>query len=239
MNSLTERIAWWRAQWAPMTSLALVPMTDAMISEKGWTSCYGVGGVGSIPVRMRWLRAECAESLPPGLTMSDIYRSPISSLAAVKAKRGALPPGYSNHNYGGAVDVDVDMTMRRMGMKSKAALDEYMTGFGWHCHRSDHRRGSEDWHYNHLPDRPAGAYSSDEAEARLVALYGAAWAALKADVRAEQTALKAAGMYEGIVDGDAGPMTKSGREVFKRTWLTKPTANYHRVLWLVAESRRY
>jgi hypothetical protein len=235
MDTLTERIAWWRAKWAPRASLELVPMTDALIAERDWSSIYGDG---TIPKRFRWLRQECLDSLPWRLTFSDIYRSPISSLAAVKAKRGALPPGYSNHNYGGAVDIDVDAAMRTYNM-SKRDLDEYMAASGWHCHRSDHRRGSEDWHYNHLPDKPAGAYSSDEAEARLVALYGAAWATLKANVRAEQTALKAAGMYEGLIDGDAGPMTRSGREVFKRTWLTKPTANYHRVLWLVAESKRY
>lgn len=221
-----------------MKTLDLVPLTPEMIAAKRWTSCYGRG---DIPIRFRWLRAECADSLPSDLVFSDIYRSPMGSLAAVESQRGALPPGYSNHNYGGAVDLDVDATMRKHGMRRKEDLDDYMAIAGWHCHRSDHQLGSESWHYNHLPSAPAGRLSSDEAEAHLVSLYGSAWDALRRSVKAEQVALKASGKYEGLIDGDAGPMTRAGRKAFERSWNPRDREvwDYHRVLWLVAASLPY
>jgi hypothetical protein len=217
-------------------TLELVSLTDDMISARDWRSSYGVG---DIPSRMRWLRADAAAALPAKLVMSDIYRSPTSSLAAVKSRRGALAPGYSNHNFGGAVDLDVTASMDRLGLTSKEDLDLFMGAADWYCNRQDHQMGFESWHYNHLPCKPSGKFSSDEAESRLVEFYGSAWDDIEGDIKLEQIALRAVGLYEGRIDGDSGPMTRSGRQAFKRAWLTKPTARYSRVLWLVAESRRY
>jgi len=218
-----------------MSGLDLVRLSDELIADRRWTSCYGDG---TIPSRMRWLRAECAASLPPDLVFSDLFRSPASSLEAVARGRGALPPGYSCHNFGGAVDLDVDATMRRLGY-TKKRLDEYMAAAGWYCHRSDHKRGSEDWHWNYLPSPPSGRLSSDEAERHLVDLYEAQWSALRSDLHAEQTALAALGLYRGAIDGIVGKQTRSARAAFSSAWLTRPTADYYRVLWLAAQAKRY
>ena len=92
----------------------------------------------SMPARMRWLRPDAAASfaqIADVVTVSDMFRSPDSSLQAVREGRGAAAPGRSSHNYGRAIDVDIDHTMRDLKFTTKRALDDFMAGHGWHCCR--------------------------------------------------------------------------------------------------------
>lgn len=189
---------------------------------------YTINGVpGRMPTRMLWLHPQAAASLPLWAVVSDMYRSPASSLQAVREGRGAQPPGYSLHNYGIAIDLDVDATMRGYGNSpsgarapaAKAGLDEAMERRGWFCHRRDHQRGHEDWHYNYLgPDAvisPKVKTTINYAEQRVLQLYGAE---LDLNEWEAQRALAMLGLYHDKIDGVLGPMTRQAVLTFQAQW---------------------
>lgn len=135
-----------------------------------------------LPARMRFLHPYAAVSFDTDLVdrvvVSDMFRSAKESLAAMRRKKGVQPPGWSPHNYGLAVDLAVTATLRKGGFGSKRKLDDWMESVGWFCHRRDHVRDSEEWHYNYLGEGAivTGNYSCDEVEARIQELYGDAFA---------------------------------------------------------------
>lgn len=83
------------------------------------------------------------------IEVTDCFRTPQGSLDAMRSKRGVQPPGRSAHSYGLAVDLTIDEILRSPTWSYERILD-HMAAYGWHCHRRDHRRGSEDWHFNWL-----------------------------------------------------------------------------------------
>lgn len=185
---------------------------------------YTIKGVADrMPDRALLLQPDAARSFMADLarvvTVSDMFRSPESSLAAVRAGRGAKAPGFSGHNYGLSIDLDVEATMKRIG-HGKRALDLWMAEHGWFCHRSDHAMPSwkpinEAWHWNFLPGHTWGKSSPAALEARIVEQYGEGYSL---DVVEQQMALRDQGLYRGEVDGDAGPLTREALRAFQRTW---------------------
>lgn len=181
--------------------------------------CLGIYD-GALPARMRYLHPTAAEAfvgIAGVAVVSDMFRSPESSLRAVREGRGAQPPGYSAHNFGLAIDVDIAATMRRLVVTTKAGLDAAMESHGWYCHRRDHVVGAEAWHYNYLGPGAtvAGALTSDEVESRILGLYGDA---LGPDNRECQRLLARLRMYGGELDGAIGPLTREAARVFERAW---------------------
>lgn len=188
-----------------------------------------------MPARARYLHPYAAVAwgkIAGWAVVSDMFRSPESSLAAVRAGRGAQPPGYSAHNYGLAIDLALeddarahgDGALTRLGRHlgigrraTKAQLDAEMESHGWYCHRRDHVLGFESWHYNYLGAgaRPAGVVTSDEVEARILELYGAELAPTDATC---QISLARLGLYGGAIDGDVGPLTREAARAFERAW---------------------
>lgn len=198
-----------------MLVLSLVPVPPCL-------GIYDVAGIPhkSMPARMRYLHPDAARAfaeISPWAVVSDMFRSPESSLRAVREGRGAQPPGYSAHNFGLAIDLDIAASMRGLGVHTKIALDAEMERHGWFCHRRDHVVGSEAWHYNYLGAgaKVAGTLTSDEIEARIVALYGPA---LSPDDRECQRLLGKLHLYSGEADGDLGPLTREAARAFERAW---------------------
>ncbi len=202
------------------------------------TGIYKVDGVADrLPERMRYLHPSAVPAfrrIAPYVRVSDMFRSPESSLAAKAAGRGAKAPGYSGHNFGLSIDIDVDWALRpgRIVVKSgKRGLDAWMAEQGWICHRADHRRGAEDWHYNFLGTGAHRFGSSAQAlEARILALHGSQFNEVAVSV--EQDRLFALRLYTGDIDGQVGPLTTQARLAFCRAWnITKPsTSKYYRTL---------
>ena len=197
------------------------------------------------PKRMAYLEPGAWQALRlaflawPTLRWTDLFRSPEASLAAVAAGRGAQLPGYSGHNYGFCVDIDVDYALGGPTSrgKTKYKLDEHMESYGWVCHRRDGKRGREDWHFSHIPYATiAGNYSSDELERKIVDNYGAYWAEAAANVAVEQECLRECKLYSGELDGKPGPLTEQARKVFRRAWKIgdNEKQRYIRTLSLVA-----
>lgn len=152
------------------------------------------------------------------VTVSDMFRSPESSLNAVKAGRGAKAPGYSGHNYGFSIDIDVTATMVAVHAVTKEGLDAWMKTRGWFCHRQDHKRDREEWHYNYFGvgfELPKGVSSSTILERMIVDNYGGYFSLSNKEA---QTALKRIGLYGGDIDGLIGPRTRTAIQLFQKTW---------------------
>jgi hypothetical protein len=185
---------------------------------------------GRVPKRARFLEPSAARSLialaaaHPWLTMTDVYRSPEASLAAMRTKRGVQQPGYSGHNYGESIDLDVAVCLQA-GQLSYAALLELMAGSGWYCHRRDGGTGSEAWHFNHLAADAerllALAYAPDVAtwakplEQRLQDRYAGAWVYGTEELQRQLARLW---LYRGEVDDSLGPLTRESVYAFQRAW---------------------
>lgn len=183
---------------------------------------YAVKGLDfkSLPARMRFLASDAAASfaeIEPWAVVSDMWRSPESSLQAVREGRGAQPPGWSAHGIGLAIDLDIAASKALLGVATKAALDATMERHGWFCHRRDHVLGFEAWHYNFLGvgAKVAGALTSDEVEAAILARHGAELAPDDAEC---QRLLAKLGMYGGEIDGDIGPRSREAARAFERAW---------------------
>ena len=186
---------------------------------------------GHVPKRARFLEPGAATSLlglvaaHPWLTFTDIYRSPESSLAAKRTKRGVQPPGFSAHNFGLAVDLDVGDCLKG-GKLRYPELVENMRQAGWYCHRRDlDQTAMESWHFNFLG--PGAAQLIQQAdpqaantwawpvEARIVELYGEAF---KLDALEVQMGLAALRFYTGDLDGALGPLAREAVGAFQRAW---------------------
>lgn len=191
---------------------------------------YTVKGKGpdSMPDRMLRLHPDAAVSFAAmeaktPLVYSDVWRSAEESLRACQEKRGVQPPAFSAHNYGLAVDVAVDATLARTGWTYQNLLD-FMAKFDWHCYRRDGKLGSESWHFNYLGSESTAALVkagtgnawSMAAEHMIQFYYGAQLALTPLEV---QQALKELRIYNGPLDGDIGPRSKTAIQAFERAWV--------------------
>lgn len=199
---------------------------------------YGRSGTG-FPRRMAYLHpdaaslfAEMQDSMSWSVTLSDCWRSSVASLnrkwpPGRPMRPGTQPPAFSAHNYGLAIDIDVDRTLRVLGC-SKEHLDVTMAKHHWFCHRRDHRRGREDWHYNCLgvgghPQRLlmlASRRSTARAvEHAIVELYGRSWEMTPLELQQHLAAVR---LYDGELDAIIGPLSISAIKAFQRAWHLKP-----------------
>lgn len=181
------------------------------------------------------------------LRVSDIFRTPESSLMAMQQKAGVQPPGFSGHNFGFSIDVDVAACLKSFGL-DKAGFDSLMETYGWFCHRKDHARAFEEWHFNYfgIGDEAApflaacakSTVTSAGVEAKILQHYGAEF---KLDTEALQQQLQKLKMYGGSIDGDFGPRSQAAVLAFERAWRLpedgQPDARMMRTLACVAAER--
>ncbi len=193
------------------------------------TGIYTVKGrIAQLPDRMRYLHPSAAQMYPAiqdWAVCSDMFRSPESSLAARRSGRGAMPPGYSAHNYGLAIDLDLLASAKNLARMvkrpklTKREFDEALAAAGWFCHILEpHEWGAfEAWHYNALGihAQPQGRRSSDDVEDAIVALYGKQ---LDPDIIECQAALQTLGLYHGELDGSPRELTREATRAFQRAW---------------------
>lgn len=217
--------------------------------------CKGIYGPdkNKMPARALYLAPLVARSfllISQTVIVSDMFRSPESSLAAIRADRGAKSPGFSGHNYGLAIDLDVKNTLRQSNFSGKEALDSFMQHNGWYCHRRDHLTGKskmhpndESWHYNFLGPgvviSPRVNSTSGYIEAEIQKHYGDK---LKLSSTQIQECLKKLRLYSGELDGAIGPISKEAIRVFQRAWgideTGKPDLKTQRTLAYVSADRQ-
>lgn len=188
---------------------------------------------GQVPFRARLLDHEAAVSLlqleadsGDGLVYTDVYRSPNASLLAMKTKRGVQAPGYSAHNFGLAVDLDVGATLARHRWRFPE-LEYFMEAHGWYCHVRDHDgTRPEHWHFNYLGQRALVYLMAAEpnypktwhmaVEHFIRDQYGDAF---KLSPEQSQRALKSLSLYDGEIDGDIGTLSREAIGAFQRAWM--------------------
>lgn len=183
------------------------------------------GAPPHLPDRAKLLHPDAAGSLAAyfaknGMGVaSDVFRSPEESLQAMLTKAGVQPPGWSAHNFGLAIDWDVEQMLKRLSQPYWAFLAG-LEEFGWFCHRRDGKRGSEDWHttFGQLSHRvdPANPQTwASVAEDAILRYYGDSLYPSGTDL---QESLKALGLYSGPVDRLVGPQTMAAVRVFGAKW---------------------
>ena len=188
------------------------------------------------PARMSLLHPEAAEAfdlvqkdMGKKLRVSDMFRTAEQSLQARAEKAGVQPPGFSLHNFGIAIDVDIDSMLAATKM-NKPDFDLLMWSHGWCCHRKDKKRGFEDWHYNYLgradeaePFLAASAKSTNTSaagEAKIVSLYKDGLTLEPAEVQECLAHLK---FYGGDIDGKIGSRSRQAIMAFQRAWRLQPS----------------
>jgi hypothetical protein len=190
---------------------------------------------GKVPTWACYLYPEAARSLlrieseTGGLVYTSVWRSANGSLWAIKNKSGAMPPGFSAHNYGLAVDITIDQVLKETAW-SYETLYDYMEGFGWYCHRRDKKERFEKWHFNYLGIPPlhldlASGNSRTwhlPVEQRIQDLYGMHF---EMDTRGVQKALRKLKFYHERVDGLWGPYSRGALNSFQRAYKMRETRN--------------
>ena len=187
---------------------------------ENWDGVYR-GNV--IPPRMRILHPSAVPSFlaMSGLVLSDMFREPGDSLRArQQGRRGVQPPGFSLHNYGIAIDIDIPKSRKGVGAKNKTELDEYLALHGWWCHRNDHQDEHEAWHYNFLgvDYKPKGRTTQRDAEALITSLYPQMKDGKSPAAKELQIALASCHLYTGEIDGKFGPLSKKALSQFQKAW---------------------
>lgn len=188
---------------------------------------------GKLPKWAHYLHPEAAASLKQieeetgGLVYTSMWRSANASLWAIKNKQGALPPGYSAHNYGLAIDLTLDTIKKERGWRYSDIL-ELMESYGWYCHRRDGKERFEAWHFNFFGDF-WGYYSQAvnprrsstwhlAAETQIEELYGNQF---KLTITQAQEALQSLGFYQQSIDGDFGAKSTEALNTFQRAYRLK------------------
>jgi hypothetical protein len=184
-----------------------------------WKAIKGIYGPtkDQFAKRLSYLQHEAAESFlnaqgdtERGLVVSDMFRSMKASYERKyppgrPPRKDVQPPGFSAHNFGLAIDLAVDETMKGLGIKKKPELDAFMAEYGWYCHRKDGQRGSEDWHFNYLGyliPKDNERSTAGAIERKIRALYEPFACEPPSDVRAFQA------RYGLTADGVFGPITR-------------------------------
>lgn len=184
-----------------------------------------------VPKWMRKLAPDAAASLikldrdTGGLSYTDLWRSAEVSLMARQSKRGVQAPGYSGHNYGFSVDLDLEGTKKKRGW-TYLQIIEAMQAHGWYCHRQDGKDGrSESWHFNYFgKDYPKylkhssshiSSSWSQPVEALMQERYSAQMKLSDIEVQASLKKLK---FYSGELDGKIGPISRAGISQFQKAW---------------------
>lgn len=181
-------------------------------------------------VRMPFLAPDAAISLlalekdTDGLVYTDMWRDPIDSLLAKRANRASQLPGYSGHNYGMSVDLDVISILNTKKIRYEDIL-HIMKKRGWFCKRRDGDSslpGAN--HFNFLGD-DSGRYlvkcTMDPitwdipTELKILELYGSSYQLETKDVQELLTKLR---IYHGPITGQRDAYTREAIMAFQRTW---------------------
>ncbi len=206
------------------------------------------GKAREMPVRALWLAPDAAKvfnaDMYDKVVVSDMFRSPDSSKAAVAAGRGAAAPGWSAHNYGRAIDIDVRQTMRNLGLGTKAELDVWMSAHGWWCWREDHvmpawkPRPNEAWHYYWAPK--GVEYIGGGSVQWWNRTMGTDYPPLEWGIpthEQRQKWLRDAGFYHGEIDGKWGSMSKQAYYAFTVAWGPRTDRTLAYMAWFLPRSR--
>lgn len=182
------------------------------------------------PARMKYLAVDAAAALNSlekdtgGLVYIDMWRDPVDSLVARRTRKTSQIPGYSTHNYGLAIDLDLKTILDEKKIRYEDLL-YLMKKRGWYCHRRDGEVSRpEAEHFNFLGDL-AEKYLvkttmdpttwQRPAEERIYERYGKEF---QLDIKTIQRLLSQINFYIGPFTGQLDPYTREGILAFQRAW---------------------
>lgn len=180
--------------------------------------------------RAKYLAPEAAASLKTlekdtdGLLYTDLWHCATASLLNKRTRRGSHLPGYSPHNFGLAIDLDLEKVLEAKKITYEDLLWILKRRY-WFCHRRDGAAdmpGSE--HFNYLGE--AGEECLQQAtfdpmswdkpvEARIFEKHGPDFSLSPAQI---QSLLKKLGFFHGEVDGNYDIYFREAVMAFQRAW---------------------
>lgn len=180
--------------------------------------------------RMKLLAPDAAAALmalerdTSGLVYTDMWRDPTASLLARRTRRTSQLPGYSAHNFGFAVDLDVKTVLQEKKIRFEDLL-HLLKKRGWYCHRRDNDPDKpEAEHFTYFGDA-AQKYlikaTQDPltwqlpAEVRIIELYGKEF---DMDTRTVQEKLRKLALYAGPTTAQKDLYTREAILAFQRAW---------------------
>jgi len=181
-------------------------------------------------VRSPYLSPEAALALlalekdTGGLIYTDMWRDPMSSLLARRTRHNTQLPGYSTHNFGLSLDLNVKAILEQKKIRYEDLL-RIMKKRGWYCYRRD---GLETWpegdHFDYL-GMAAQKYlertTMDPAswslpgEMRIWELYGQYFSLSMKEVQEHLTKLR---FFYGTITGKNDQYTREAILAFQRAW---------------------
>lgn len=179
---------------------------------------------------MAMLSPEAADSLlslesdTDGLVYTDMWMDATTSLLTRRTRPGFPSPGYSSHNFGMAVDLDISTILKDKMIRYEDLL-HIMKKRGWVCFRRDGLEGrSGSGHFDYLGSMPGKYLTSstqdpatwlNPGEALIWEKYGSEF---QIDIAKLQTLLSQIGFYHGPVTGQNDPYTREAIMAFQKAW---------------------
>jgi hypothetical protein len=160
------------------------------------------------------------------LDYKDFWRGPDGSLLARRIRRISQLPGYSAHNFGLAMDLDLEKILEEKKISYEDLL-YLMAKRGWYCGRRDGQKiNPEAEHFNFLgekedSDRYLYCATGDPVtwqrvvEEKIYELYGDEFT-YGLDVAQEQ--LRKLRFYSGEITGKLDMLTREAVMAFQRAW---------------------
>lgn len=177
-----------------------------------------------------------------GAVFSDLYRTPDMQWRARRNRRGSLRPWDSSHVGAFAGDLSIRESMKELGCRTKAELDEHMRACNFHCHiQKGDTNGFEGWHYDWIPawdDYYMGERSSRPARERFMMDQYGAW------FRMDDDQIDGALRELGYIDGAPGDMSRTQSvKMFQDDWFLvvdgDPGRNTQRALAVATARQLY
>lgn len=175
------------------------------------------------------------------IVITDLTRSAESSLARMKTAPGLTQaPGWSDHNFGGAFDLDIGTTLAHGGFHDRTELDQWLYVSGWPMFwwypgsnaPPPNKPGAETYHHSFWSPTDllaaTGRSTAAMAERRMLRWYP--WLDLSTwrnPLLTAQYLLKRLGHYSGALDageGDErnfGPLSKTALAMFQRALMVR------------------
>lgn len=181
-------------------------------------------------MRLPYLAPDAAQALiaiekdTDGLVYTDMWRDPTSSLLNRRTRKTSQLPGYSAHNFGLAVDLDVKTILDEKKIRYEDLL-RIMQRRGWYCHRRDGQENApESDHFTYLGDLQEKYLIrctmdpvtwDNAAELRIWERFGKDF---QIELRNVQLLLTKLRFYTGLVNGMKDMYTREAILAFQRAW---------------------
>lgn len=181
-------------------------------------------------MRLPYLAVDAAQALlavekdTDGLIYTDMWRDPTSSLLNRRLRRTSQLPGFSAHNYGLAVDLDVKAILEEKKIRYEDLL-HLMKRRGWICHRRDGQEDApESDHFTFLGEYAQKYLTKctmdpstwdNAAEFRIWERHAQDF---QIELRTVQLLLTRLRFYTGLVTGMRDMYTREAILAFQRAW---------------------